>query len=157
MAGYRDELEALRLRTQSLEATLREREAALQARDAQLRESEARAERNLRAGGTFNEPPAVPKRSSAMVFVVGLGAVLLVMGGIFAVVTVRSSEPRTSTLDAGEVAELHELAKIAAEKERRAEEARRACEGKLSEAEDRITKLKLEAELARAREETSAP
>lgn len=162
MNGYRDELEALRLRTQSLEATLREREAALQARDAQLREAEARAERNLRTGGAprppgFDEPPVAPKRTSAVTVLVVAVMALVTVGSIVAVFVFRSASTEANAQHARELAAVQEVAKREAERGAKAEKEREACEAKLSDTEDQITKRKLEAELGEARKAAPSP
>jgi hypothetical protein len=164
MNGYRDELEALRLRAQSLEATLREREASLQARDAQLREAEARAERNLRGGGQssprppgFDDSPVAPKRTSAVMVLVVAVMALVTVASIVAVFSLRSANAEANAQHTRELAAVQELAKREAERGTEAEKARKTCEAQLSGSEDRITKLKLEAELDEARKAASIP
>ncbi len=78
MAAYRDELEASRLRIETLEAKLAERDAALAARDAELRELDARAGR-----GRATHPSPFPVRpDSPLGLALGAGLVALMTSAV---------------------------------------------------------------------------
>jgi hypothetical protein len=71
--------------------------------------------------------------------------------------TGRAASAKTNAQHARELVALHELAKKEAERVAKAEKAHKACEAQLSGTEDRITKLKLEAELREAQDAKPAP
>lgn len=75
MSGYRDQLEAARLRIESLEANLAERNAALGAREAELREMAAKLGRR-----DPSTQPQAPQTAWAVTF----GAGLIVAVSLFA-------------------------------------------------------------------------
>jgi hypothetical protein len=99
MSGYRDELEAARMRVSTLEARLEEREAALRARDAELAERDAKIARLVRESFAAGSPEAAQKSGRAashvLLAVLGAGAVI---GGAAVLYTLPARREPTVTI-----------------------------------------------------------
>lgn len=154
MAKYRDDLDAARLRMETLEAKLAERDAelgerdaALAARDAELAEIKAEKERK---GSSFFEPSeeqAKPQQRNAVWLLLAL-LVILAAGGAIGLVQMKASDRRAVAEKAAAEAEhLREKEKLEAERAAR-EEAKKAKLRALTDADER---RRLERELDAAR------
>ncbi|HEU4412253.1 MAG TPA: hypothetical protein VFS43_43830 [Polyangiaceae bacterium] len=93
MSGYRDQLEAARLRIESLEANLAERNAALGAREAELRELAAKLGRR-EPSAQAPRPPA----AWALIFGAGLVAAVTLFANSHARQQLRMTEARAEML-----------------------------------------------------------
>lgn len=83
MSQYRDDLEAARLRADTLEAKVKERDAALAARDAELLERDAEVARLRGALGLGAEPSREPGRRTPWPVLVMGSAMLVAVAGSF--------------------------------------------------------------------------
>lgn len=155
MAKYRDDLDAARLRMETLEAKLAERdaelserEAALAARDAELAELKAEKERK---GSSFFEPSeeqAKPQRSNRVWLLLAIVVIVAAAGAIGLVQFEASERAERAERKAAEEEELREYEETR-ETERAAREEERKA--KLREMEDAEKRLTIAKEMAAAR------
>lgn len=82
MAEYRDDLGAARMRIETLEAKLAERDAALRAREAEIAERDAEIARLRKAPVVISDPPrgrVMALVASAVLLMAGVGAAVFVL------------------------------------------------------------------------------